>query len=105
MKKTIVLSESDLHKIIRESVNIILNESEETLWAVWTADSFGSLEFDAPRVLLLIKARTKEEAERKAENRFIGSNWMTDPVAEAHPATQEEIEKWKRKKFFEYERR
>lgn len=107
MKKTIILTETDLHRIIKETVVSILNENEgeKTLWAVWVSDAFGSLEFDAPRILLLIRANTKEEAERTAENRFITSNWMTDPVAQAHPATPEEIDRIKRRKFVDYGKR
>ena len=100
MKRTIRLTESDLHKVIEESVKRILKESNETWWGVWSVDAYSNT---GTQVFLLVKAATKEEAENIAENRLMSKRWMSDPVANAHPATEEDFGRWKRQELVEYE--
>ena len=99
MKKTIRLTESDLHRVVKESVKRILKESNETWWGVWSVDAYTNT---GTQVFLLVKAATKEDAEAIAENRLMSKRWMSDPVANAHPATAEDFDRWKRQELVEY---
>ena len=96
-KKLIRLTEGDLHRIVKESVNKVLMESNETWWGVWSIESWNTKGATENKwAFLLVKASSKEEAEGIAEDRLMSRRWMTDPVATAHPATAEDFDRWKR---------
>jgi hypothetical protein len=96
-KKLIRLTESDLHRIVKETVNRVLKEGNETWWGVWSIETWNQKHATETKyVFLLVKASSKEEAEGIAENRLMSRRWMTDPVANAHPATAEDFDRWKR---------
>lgn len=107
MRKKYSLAENRLRGIIREAVKNILMENDEQWWGVWSVDSWahhmdpfaGEIKY----IFLLVKAETKEEAEGIAEERLMRRNWMTDPVANAHPATREDFDRWKRQDLIDYE--
>ncbi len=103
--KKITLTESTLRMIVKESVKRILREGNETWWGVWSQETWNQYESDEIKwVFLLVKAATKEEAEGIAEDRLMSRRWMTDPVANAHPATKEDFDRWKRQDIIEYEK-
>lgn len=105
MNRKIRITETTLHKIVKESVKQILREGYETWWGVWSQETWNQYGSDEIKhVFLLVKAATKEDAEGIAEDRLISKHWMTDPVAHAHPATKEDFDRWKRQDIIEFEK-
>lgn len=69
-------------------------------WGVWSVANG-----DTTYVFLLVKANSKEEAEIIAENRLMARGWMSDPVATAHPATEQDFCRWRRRDLVSYDGR
>ncbi len=80
-----------------------MSKDNNKWYGVWSVDSWNRDRDEVTYVFLLVKAKSKEDAEGIAEGRLMRRNWMTDPVATAHLATQEDFDRWKRQDLISIE--